>query len=56
MRDADLKLLVVHERLISEVPPYLESSPVASMIVQGRGEEAFENPYVDRLNQRSGRN
>ena len=47
LRDADLKLLVIHQQLISEVAPVLkELTPLPVWIVQGRGEEAFEYRYV----------
>ena len=47
LRDADLKLLVVHQQLISEVIAVLkELTPLPVWIVQGRGEEAFETRYV----------
>jgi len=43
LRDADLRLLVVHQQLISEVAIVLgELTPLPIWIVQGEGEEAFE--------------
>ena len=47
LRDADLKLLVIHQQLISEVITVLEElTRVPVWIVQGVGEEAFETRYV----------
>jgi long-chain acyl-CoA synthetase len=47
LRDADLRLLVVHQQLIPEVATVLEElTPIPVWIVRGAGEEAFENRYV----------
>ncbi len=47
LRDADLKLLVVHQQLISEVGSVLkELTQVSVWIVRGGGEEAFEKRYA----------
>jgi long-chain acyl-CoA synthetase len=47
LRDADLRLLVVHQQLISEVASVLEElTQVSVWIVQGAGEKAFENRYA----------
>lgn len=47
LQDADLKLLVVHHQLISEVATVLkESTPVPVWIVQGKGEQGFEARYA----------
>jgi long-chain acyl-CoA synthetase len=46
LRDADLKLLVVHKQLISEVANVLEElTPISIWIVQGEGEQSFESRY-----------
>ena len=50
LRDADLRLLVVHQQLISEVAIVLgELTPLPIWIVQGEGEEAFEKRYAALL-------
>jgi long-chain acyl-CoA synthetase len=47
LRDADLKLLVAHQQLISEVGTVLKELAALSVwIVHGEGEEAFENRYA----------
>jgi long-chain acyl-CoA synthetase len=47
LRDADLKLLVAHQQLISEVSTVLKELAALSVwIVHGKGEEAFENRYA----------
>jgi long-chain acyl-CoA synthetase len=47
LRDADLRLLVVHQQLISEVASVLEElTQVSVWIVRGEGEKAFENRYA----------
>jgi long-chain acyl-CoA synthetase len=47
LRDADLKLLVAHQQLISEVSTVLKELAALSVwIVHGEGEEAFENRYA----------
>jgi long-chain acyl-CoA synthetase len=47
LRDADLKLLVIHQQLSSETITVLEElTRVPVWIVQGGGEEAFENRYA----------
>jgi long-chain acyl-CoA synthetase len=47
LRDADLRLLVVHQQLIAEVATVLrELTPLPIWIVQGEGEEAFEKRYA----------
>jgi long-chain acyl-CoA synthetase len=47
LRDADLKLLVVHQQLISELTGVLEElTPLSVWIVKGDGEQSFENRYA----------
>lgn len=47
LQDADLKLLVVHHQLISEVATVLkEFTRVTVWIVQGKGEQGFEARYA----------
>jgi long-chain acyl-CoA synthetase len=46
LQDADLKLLVVHQQLFSEGANAKESSAVRSWIVEGEGEQSFENRYA----------
>jgi hypothetical protein len=47
LRDADLKLIVVHQQLIFELTGVLEElTPVSVWIVKGDGEQSFENRYA----------
>jgi long-chain acyl-CoA synthetase len=47
LRDAELKLLVVHQHLFSEVAnAYKEISAVPAWIVEGEGEQSFERRYA----------
>jgi len=47
LRDADLRLLVVHQHLIPEIATILEElTHVPVWIVHGAGEDAFENRYT----------